>query len=309
MTITGPTPAGPTTYTDTLPIIDLAHKRGVLEICGRCSLRFVYVNIAHENVVGTGLGMTAVRGLPGSRLERLGGVGLRVACPATQPTLKILNSTQRTQLFPNADGRQLAGATDYVFRVRCSAAAVAKQRARTVVAVSSSSSVAKQQVSCCTVVAHQLPDAAAALAHQLTQPALALLSHVQGKPYHNMLQITDLSSDIPLQLLANDIYTGGYAIVSCVDRQEQCSHQAHPASFVAICKQGGGSEVLHHACHENCQQQHVIGTCLWLLECPAAAVQSQRSSTRACLHRNSLLPVLCDLLCSAAGMPLVCATT
>jgi hypothetical protein len=62
--------------------------------------------------------MSTFQGQIGSRLERIGGVGLRTACPATGPTLKLLNSTQRSPLFPSPPGeQQLAGSTDFIFRV------------------------------------------------------------------------------------------------------------------------------------------------------------------------------------------------
>lgn len=93
---------------------------------------FEWVNIAHENQVGTGLGMSVFRGDPGSRLERIGGVGLRTACPPTTPTLFLLNQSIRSPLFPSPPGgRQLAGRTNFTFRVsssngrRCDAVAAA----------------------------------------------------------------------------------------------------------------------------------------------------------------------------------------
>lgn len=115
-----------------MPMIDLRHLPGIIQICSTCSFVFEWVNIAHENQVGTGLGMSVFRGDPGSRLERIGGVGLRTACPPTTPTLFALNKSIRSPLFPSPPGgRQLAGRTNFTFRVsssdggRCDAVAAA----------------------------------------------------------------------------------------------------------------------------------------------------------------------------------------
>jgi hypothetical protein len=84
-----------------MAVIDLMYRPGIIEICASCHFAFEHINIAHENSIGSGLGMSVFRGQPGSKLSRRGGVGLRTACPATGATLKILNSTQRSLLFPN----------------------------------------------------------------------------------------------------------------------------------------------------------------------------------------------------------------
>jgi hypothetical protein len=110
--------AGNISDVDAMPVIDLRHLPGILQICGTCSVVFEWVNIAHENQVGTGLGMSVFRGDPGSRLERIGGVGLRTACSPTTPTLFLLNQSIRSPLFPSPPGgRQLAGRTNFTFRV------------------------------------------------------------------------------------------------------------------------------------------------------------------------------------------------
>lgn len=109
--------AGNISDVDAMPVIDLMHQPGILHICSTCSFVFKWVSIAHENQVGTGLGMSVFRGDPGSRLERIGGVGLRTACPPTVPTLFLLNQTQRSPLFPSPPGgQQLAGITNYTYR-------------------------------------------------------------------------------------------------------------------------------------------------------------------------------------------------
>lgn len=108
-----------------MPIIDLMHRPGIIEIGSNVSFVFKWVSIAHENQVGTGLGMSVFRGQPGSRLERIGGVGLRTACPPTEPTLFLLNNTQRSPLFSSPPGgQQLAGIVNYTYRVRTEGSAV-----------------------------------------------------------------------------------------------------------------------------------------------------------------------------------------
>lgn len=110
--------AGNISDVDAMPVIDLMHRPGIMHICSTCSFVFKWVSIGHENQVGTGLGMSVFRGEPGSRLERIGGVGLRTACPPTVPTLFLLNQTQRSPLFPSPPGgQQLAGITNYTYRV------------------------------------------------------------------------------------------------------------------------------------------------------------------------------------------------
>lgn len=97
----------------------MVHRPGVIYLCATCTFTFLRVTTGRENMLGTGLGMSTFRGSTGSRIQRIEGAGLRPACPATGPTLLILNNTQRSVLFPGS--MQLAGATDFMFRVGHSA--------------------------------------------------------------------------------------------------------------------------------------------------------------------------------------------
>lgn len=99
---------------DAMPVIDLQNKVGVLELCGTCTFTLAYVSIANENRAGTGGGISAFRGLPGSRVEWVGGVGLRPACPSTASALSLLAITQRSSLFP---GKQVVSSTNFTYRV------------------------------------------------------------------------------------------------------------------------------------------------------------------------------------------------
>jgi hypothetical protein len=116
VTITSAAPPG--AHPDALPLLDLRDRAGILQLCATCTFTFAHINIDNENVVGTGGGMSAFCGERGSRVVRIGGVGVRTACTDTPSGLKSLNATQRSPLFPEPLGQQRAGAVDAVtFRV------------------------------------------------------------------------------------------------------------------------------------------------------------------------------------------------
>lgn len=97
-----------------MPVLDLQNKVGVLELCSTCTFRLAWVSIANENRAGTGGGISAFRGFPGSRVDWIGGVGLRPACPPTASALSLLSSTQRSSLFP---GQQRVASANITYRV------------------------------------------------------------------------------------------------------------------------------------------------------------------------------------------------
>ncbi|WIA36739.1 hypothetical protein OEZ86_008009 [Tetradesmus obliquus] len=133
-----------------LPVLDLAMKPGIWELCSTCTLRFLRVNIANESSRGTGTMISVVRGQGlGSRLEHLDSYGLRVVCPSTQSSLAIINSTQRSAAYPAPGGRQRAEAVDATYK---------------------------------------------------------------GRMFSDMVHVTDISSDVPLQLVTGGHYVGGYAL-------------------------------------------------------------------------------------------------
>jgi hypothetical protein len=41
---------------------------------------------------------------------------------------------------------------------------------------------------------------------------------LQGKTFTDMVRVTDISSDVPLQLVTGGHYVGGYAVVSTSNR-------------------------------------------------------------------------------------------
>ena len=103
---------------DAVPVLDLQNKIGILQLCRSCTFAMEWLGIANENRAGTGGGMTVFRGQPGSRVDWLGGVGLRPACPPTRPQLPLINSTQRISLFPSPPGaQQLADVVNVTYRV------------------------------------------------------------------------------------------------------------------------------------------------------------------------------------------------
>jgi hypothetical protein len=103
---------------DTMPVLDLQNKVGVLQLCSSCTFMFMYVSIANENRAGTGGGISAFKGQPGSRVEWLEGIGLRPACAPTSSALALLNNTQRSALFPSPPGGgQLVRSTNLTYRV------------------------------------------------------------------------------------------------------------------------------------------------------------------------------------------------
>jgi hypothetical protein len=111
-------PAGSNSSVDAMPVIDLQNKIGILELCSRCTFAFRSVSIANENRAGTGGGISVFRGQPGSRVEWINGVGLRPACGPTASAVALVNSTQRSSLFPSdPGGQQLARKVDLVYRV------------------------------------------------------------------------------------------------------------------------------------------------------------------------------------------------
>lgn len=111
VTLTGA--AGNRSTVDDMPLIDLQNNVGVLELCSTCTFRLDYVSIANENRAGTGGGISAFKGLPGSRVDWIGGVGLRPACASTASALSLLASTQRSSLFP---GQQQVSSTNITYR-------------------------------------------------------------------------------------------------------------------------------------------------------------------------------------------------
>lgn len=101
-----------------MPVVDLQNKVGVLQLCSSCTFMFLYVSIANENRAGTGGGISVFQGQPGSRVEWVGGVGLRPACASTSSALSLLNNTQRSALFPSPPGGgQLVLSTNLTYRV------------------------------------------------------------------------------------------------------------------------------------------------------------------------------------------------
>lgn len=120
VTLTGP--AGSNASVDSMPVIDLQNKVGILELCSSCTFSFLWVAIANENRAGTGGGISVFRGKPGSKVEWMGGVGLRPACAPTAPAVALVNNTQRSSLFPSPPGgRQLAKSVDFTYKVNHSA--------------------------------------------------------------------------------------------------------------------------------------------------------------------------------------------
>lgn len=106
-----------------LPVLDLASKPGVLEICSTCIFGIKDVALYNESAQGTTSGSSAVvsilQGRAGSRVDIDGVVGVRTACLPTNSSLAILNNTQRSPLFPRPGGEQLVNATDVTYQVRC----------------------------------------------------------------------------------------------------------------------------------------------------------------------------------------------
>jgi hypothetical protein len=116
VTLTGP--AGQRSSLDAMPVIDVQNKIGILQLCSRCTFAFHSISIANENRAGTGGGISVFRGQPGSRVEWVSGVGLRPACGPTTSAVALVNSTQRSSLFPSPrEGEQLVKSTDLVYRV------------------------------------------------------------------------------------------------------------------------------------------------------------------------------------------------
>lgn len=107
-----------TNASDSLPMIDLQNRVGILLLCSRCTFMFISVNIANENRAGTGGGITLFRGQQGSRVEWVNGMGVRKPCPPTSSALALLATTARSGLFPGPpSGQQVVRSVNMTFRV------------------------------------------------------------------------------------------------------------------------------------------------------------------------------------------------
>lgn len=102
-----------------MPVLDLQNKVGILQLCSACTFSLLWVSIANENRAGTGGGITVFQGQTGSRVDWLGGNGLRKACPPARPQLQLINITQRSIYFPTPPGGQLAELVNVTYRVSC----------------------------------------------------------------------------------------------------------------------------------------------------------------------------------------------
>lgn len=87
--------------TDAMPVLDMESRVGILQLCSSCTFLFAHVSINNENPAGTGGGMTVFRGQQGSKVDRVGGAGWRLACPPARQQLELLNLSQRSIQFPN----------------------------------------------------------------------------------------------------------------------------------------------------------------------------------------------------------------
>lgn len=119
ITLTGP--AGSNSSIDAAPQIDLQNRVGILELCSSCLFRILGVSLANDNRAGAQGGTSAFRGQPGSRIEWVTGVGLRLACPPTAEQLPLVKATARSPLFPSPAGGQQLAITNFTYRVRTTA--------------------------------------------------------------------------------------------------------------------------------------------------------------------------------------------
>lgn len=224
-------------------------KPGIWELCSTCTLRFLRVNIANESSRGTGTMISVVRGQGlGSRLEHLDSYGLRVVCPSTQSSLAIINSTQRSAAYPAPGGRQRAKAVDATYEVCCAqhhsvtvgedsvhtftwhvlhrlcqTVLLAATLCKMMLGANNSSSIARQHQQCCSAVSFgvfpyaHLTGCFPASAAPLTWLCVTACDCVlQGRMFSDMVHVTDISSDVPLQLVTGGHYVGGYALVRTV---------------------------------------------------------------------------------------------
>jgi hypothetical protein len=99
-----------------MPVLDMQNKVGILQLCSGCMFSVTYVSIANENRAGTGGGMTVFQGQPGSRVDWMGGYGIRKACPPTLPQLPAIKITQRSVLFPSPPGGQLVEVVNATYK-------------------------------------------------------------------------------------------------------------------------------------------------------------------------------------------------
>lgn len=102
---------------DAMPVLDMQSRVGILQLCSNCTFSLLFVSIANENAVGTGGGMTVFWGQQGSRVDWLGGVGWRLACPPARPQLSLIKLTQRSIHFPSPPDGQLIELVNVTYRV------------------------------------------------------------------------------------------------------------------------------------------------------------------------------------------------